>query len=959
MKPFLYRVAEAFLKEYGVIDRFTFVFPNRRAGLFFQRYVSVLAATPVFSPEILTINDCFASASRWQLADRLSNLFRLYRIFSDISKSGETFDNFVFWGEMLLSDFDEVDKYLVDARQLFTNVTELKEIEELFIEFSPRQLEAIRSFWSNFNPKKEGETQQNFLSTWKILYPVYDRFTNELEAAGLATDGMISRDVVNRLLNNNDPDEWSGKQFVFVGFNALNPCEKKLMEQLQKRGMADFYWDYEAPELQDSDNPASLYAADNMHAFPSKLIIAPEFVPMEQREMELTAVPSTVGQAHRVHEILNNLYPTGITEENWTKTAVLLPDEGLLMPMLHVIPPQISKINVTMGYPLKVTPVSGFVDHLFELQRRKRVSTNKVYFYYKNILSVLNHQYISALFQKDARRISEYITRNNKIYIEMNELNISPFFGLVFNPQTESSTMPEYLLKVLRALQSILKDDNAIENKQLTFDIIYAYYAAINRIEGIVSSLPDKVDMSFETMVRLIRQLTSGVTIPFIGEPLNGLQLMGMLETRGIDFENVIITSFNEGVYPAKNPTNSFIPYNLRRGFGLPTYEHLDAILSYNFYRLINRAKKIYFIYDSRTDGLQTGEVSRYFQQLHYHYRVKIRKENMQFNLAPENKVPIVVQKTPDVIKKLQQYMQGEEGRALSASSINTYIDCPLKFYLTEVEKTDTPDEVSEMIREDMFGTLFHGTMQNIYAQFVGKMVNPDDLRTISEDKIYLSKQINTAFAEHYFKRKNDTVELEGNNLLIGRVLMKYVAQVLKIDAVYAPFRYVASEEKCRINIQISTGSVSIKGFIDRIDEKEGVWRILDYKTGKGSLSFRSVDDAFNSTVKDRPKFVLQTFLYGVLLKEKAAQNAMQPGVYFMRDVFKGNFNTLFRLKLGPREEQEINDFKEFEDSFSEKLTDCIEEIFNPAVPFRQTDGNKPCEFCSYNAVCRKVDKNN
>lgn len=958
MQPFLYRVAQAFLQEHKTgISRFSFVFPNRRAGLFFQRYLSFQSDVPFFSPEILTINDCFTSASKWQVADRLSNLFRLYRIYTEIGKSDESFDSFVFWGEMLLSDFNEVDKYRVDARQLFTNVTELKEIEELFVDFSPRQLEAIRSFWANFHPKNESSTQENFISTWKILYPVYERFREELIAEGVATEGMISREVIDCLLRHEDPEEWQGKQFVFIGFNALNPCEYKLMAELQKRDMADFYWDYEAPELRDKDNPASLFYAENTHIFPSKLIVPQEYIPMDKREIVLTAIPSSVGQTRKIYEILNEIYPKGMDDENWTKTAVVLPDEGLLMPLLHAIPEQISKINVTMGYPLNVTPVSGFIDHIFELQRRKRFAAEKCQFYYRNILSVLNHQYISALYYHDVQAIAEDIARNNRIYLDEKQLQRNPLFTLIFSQQTDALAMPVYLSKILRLLQAELKNDEVSAESRLTADIVYAYYAALNRIDGIVSSLEEKIDLSFETMVRLVKQLTNSITIPFIGEPLNGLQVMGVLETRGVDFENLIITSFNEGVFPAKNPVNSFIPYNLRKGFGLPTFEHADAILSYNFYRLINRAKRVHFIYDSRTDGIQTGEVSRFYHQLRYHYGVAVREENVAFDIAPENKNPIIVQKTDEVLSKLKLYtLDGDEARALSASSINTYLDCPLKFYLTELEKTGEPDEVNEMIKDNMFGTLFHAAMQNIYRDFTGKMVHSDDLKAIAADKHHLSAQINTAFAEHYFRRKGEHVELEGNNLLIARVLLKYIAQVLLVDAQYAPFRYVASEEKCKINFPLSFGKVNIKGFIDRIDEKEGVLRVLDYKTGRGSLAFRNFEEVFDSSVKERPKFVLQTFLYGLLLKDKMPDKTMQPGIYFMREVFKNDFSTEFKMKPAPKEEIMITDFAKYEDEFSERLTVALEEMFRPEIPFRQTEGNKPCEYCAYNTICRKAE---
>ncbi len=957
MHPFLYRVAQTFLNEYGDgIRSFSFVFPNRRAGLFFQRYLSVLTDKPLFSPEILTINECFTSVSHLQTADRLSNLFRLYRIFLQQGKTDETFDTFVFWGEMLLSDFDEVDKYRVDARQLFTNITELRELDRLFNVFSENQIEAIRSFWSNFVPVPEGKTQENFMATWKILYPVYEQFHAELIAEGLATDGLICREVTDRLVRREDPEEWEGKQFVFVGFNALNPCEKELMLQLQKRDMADFYWDYESPELREAENPASLFYAENIHVFPSKLNVPQEYIPFVQKEITLTAVPSTVGQTRRVFEILDKLYATGTADESWTKTAVVLPDEGLLMPLLHAIPQQIEKINVTMGYPLQVTPVAGFMEHLFELQRRKRDFQGGSRFYYQNILSLLHHQYISGWFAADVQRISQDIIRNNKIYIDGAELRCNALFNLLFAPCQQPSELPGYLLAILKSLQTFIHNhDGENSDNRLTSDIIYAYYSAINRMAGIFADQPERIDISFETLVRLVKQLTAGITIPFIGEPLNGLQVMGGLETRGIDFENLIITSFNEGIFPSKNPSNSFIPYNLRRAFGLPTYEHQDAILSYNFYRIISRAKKVFFIYDSRTEGIQTGEVSRYFQQLKYHYGLEIPQVNVDYDIAPNNKNLIEVQKTPGIMQKLQLYLsEGDDARALSASSINTYLDCPLRFYLTEVEKTGEPDEVTEMIEDSMFGTLFHATMQNIYRPYVGKVVHAEELKIIAADKFAISNYINRAFSDNYFKRKGEKVELEGNNLLIAKVLLKYVVQVLHVDAQYAPFRYTASEERCHISFPISEGNVNIKGFIDRIDEKDGVLRILDYKTGKGDLQFRNWDDVFDPAAKKRPKFVMQTFLYALMYKEKAEGKSLLPGVFYLRDIFKPGFDTTFHLKAD-KTDIEIDSFHEFENEFADRLTDRLSEIFDQNVPFKQTNGDTPCKYCQYNSICLKV----
>jgi len=960
MNSFLHRIAQIYYSEHKEsISNFTFIFPNRRAGLFFQRYISEIAAKPIFSPEILTINECFELASTWQTADRLSNLFLLYRIYIEQSESDETFDSFVFWGEMLLSDFEDVDKYRVDARQLFTNITELKQIDQLFNIFSEKQVEAIRQFWSNFVPVTEGKTQEDFVATWKILLPIYEQFRAELIAENTATEGMICRDLADRLQAKIEIPEFENKQFVFIGFNALNPCERTLMAELQKRNQADFYWDYDAAELRNSDNQASRFYANNIHIFPSKYSTDPKVESLREKEIELIAVPSAVGQTKQVYSILDQLYPAKQAKElstSWINTAVVLPDESLLVPLLHSLPNQIGKVNVTMGFPLKSTPVSGLIDHIFELQKRMRVSGNKISFYHQTVSNILNHQYIAMLCTNEANSLTRQMAENNWIYIDADELKKNELLATIFIPQTNTHSFLTYLLQILRSLQNGWQQaTDEDHNYQLECDFLYQYYITINRMSDIMIDKPVDLEMSMDTLVRLTRQLTAGITIPFIGEPLDGLQIMGVLETRGLDFENLIITSFNEGVFPTKSSTNSFIPYNLRRGFELPTTEHQDAITAYNFYRLIHRAKRIYFLYDSRTEGMQTGEVSRFMHQLHYHYGVKVQKKTISFDIGFGNAQAIQIEKSTAVMDKLLRFTLSEErSPSLAASSINTYIDCPLQFYLTKVEDVEQADEVLETVEASMFGTLFHKVMENLYLPYKGQLMQMDDFDTIIKNTLQIDIEINKAFAKEYFKKKNNAiVPLEGNNLLIASVLRKYILQVLKVDKKNAPFRYISSEERCNMEFPIQNGqlNVNLKGFIDRVEEKEGCLRILDYKTGTGKLEFKNLDEVFEHNKDNRPKFVLQTFLYGLFYKEKSLGRSITPGIYYIRDVFKDDFHTdLFNKGL----KEKVTDFDVYENEFKEHLTACLEEIFNPEIPFAQTENVKVCQYCPYVGVCNR-----
>jgi Fe-S-cluster formation regulator IscX/YfhJ len=959
MNSFLFRIAQKYYSEQkDSISNFTFVFPNHRAGLFFQNYLASVAQKPLFSPEILTINECFSLASPWQVSDRLSNLFRLYRIYIQQSGSEESFDSFVYWGEMLLSDFDDVDKYRVDARQLFTNITELKEIDRIFNVFTEKQIEAIRQFWSNFIPVTEGKSQEDFVATWKILLPVYEQFRAELLAENTATEGMICRDVADKLESKLEIEEFNGKQFVFVGFNALNPCEKTLMVELQKRNQADFYWDYEAAELRDSENPASLFYAENIYVFPSKYKLETVVESLQDKAIEIIAVPSAVGQTKQVYSILNQLSDNvqQLTDHSWMNTAVVLPDESLLIPLLHSFPSQIEKINVTMGFPLKSTPVSGLIEHIFELQKRLRISSERVSFYHQTVSNILNHQYIALLCSDDANRLTRKMADNNLIYIEANEFNSNDLLKSIFVPQTDIKTFLPYLLHIIRILQNGWQQaSDETHDYRLECDFLYQYYIAINRMNDIVAEIPANVEMNPETLMRLIRQLTAGITIPFIGEPLNGLQVMGVLETRGLDFENLILTSFNEGVFPAKSNPNSFIPYNLRRGFGLPTTEHQDAITAYNFYRIIHRARKIFFLYDSRTEGMQTGEVSRFLYQLEYHYNVKIKRKIVSFDIGFGSPKPIQIEKSSAVMEKLQAFCSSEaESPSLSASSINSYIDCPLQFYLTKVEDVEQADEVLETVEANMFGSLFHKVMENLYKPFIGQMIQINDFEKLIKDIPLIENEIHRAFNTEYFKRKpGNYIPLEGNNLLISSVLKKYILQVLKVDKARAPFSYIGSEEKIRIQFPILNGkiNVNLKGFIDRIDEKNGQIRILDYKTGSGKLEFKNLPEVFEHNKENRMKFVLQTYLYCLLYELKTGSKNTIPGIYYIRDLFKDEFETELMNK---ETKEKVTDFEVYKDEFTSLITETLEEIFNPEIPFIQTENAKVCQYCPYTGVCNR-----
>lgn len=960
MNSFLFRVAKTYFDHHGSeINQLTFVFPNRRAGLFYQKALAEIAGAPIFSPEIITIEDCFRAASGRQNADKLNMLFQLYNIYLKKSNSDESFDSFVFWGEMLLNDFNEADTYRVNVEQLFTNITELKEIDQLFSYFSEAQIEAIRQFWQNFIPHNENTSQADFLMIWKILLPMYYDLKKILIDENIAYQGMMLREVTDKLIGKESIPWIDSRQFVFIGFNALNPSEKIFIQYLLKYNRADFYWDYESDELRESSNPASMFYAENTHLFPSKYSIEPQIKPLSAKEFQLISIPSAIGQAKQVHHVLRELYPESSDDNDFLKTAIVLPDEQLLMPLLYSIPENINKINITMGFPLSQTPIAGLMDHLYELHKRKRLTDDNTTFYHLNVLAILNHEIIGALCTQTVDTIKENIRINNLIYVEVAELHKHPILELIFNPTIQADNFISYLTNIIRTIHSQWKKISETSgDKSLTTAFMYQYYLTINRIDTILKAQPSTISINMDTLIRIVRQLTLSISVPFAGEPLHGLQLMGVLETRGLDFDNLIIISFNEGVYPTHSYSSSFIPYHLRKGFQLPTFEHQDAITSYNFYRLIHQAKKVFMITDTRSDK-GTGEVSRFFHQLHYHYKVPLNINTVVYDINIADQEGLEIIKDASIMKKLEQYRNKEASRkALSATSINTYIKCPLKFYFEYVEELRPKDELTETIETDMFGNIFHEVMANLYAPYKNQIISKEILQQLINNKRQLEQLVRDAFAKYIFKKpKGSITHLEGNHLLVSRIILKYINGVIQKDQNYAPFQYIDGEKFCEATLQTSIGEVNLKGFIDRIDEKDGRIRILDYKTGSGELEFKSWESVFSADIspEKRPKHVLQTFLYGYLYKQFTANQLISPGIYYTRKVFHKDFSTeLIYNSAELKGKKKVNNYLEYEKPFVEGLRECIEEMMDVSIPFRQTKVHDACKFCDFTTICKR-----
>jgi len=960
MTPFLYQVASLFYQQYGAeVSKLAFVFPNRRTGLFFQKYLSEVADKPLFSPTILTINDLFVQLSGKQAADKINMLFMLYDIYIRHSGSTETFDEFLYWGEMLLNDFDDVDKYMADARMLFTNVTDLREIENDFSFLDEDQIAAIRTFWSSFYPKGDSPNQEEFLAVWKILYTLYTDLREALAAEGRGYEGMIFREVVEQMEQDNCCD-LPYLKVVFVGLNALSVAEERFLMQLQKRGIADFYWDYASDKVTDRDNKASYFVERNLKNFPSQYPLPPE--EKTETQIEVIGIPSGIGQAKQVYTLLNELCKEDeMSPEEALRTAVILPDEHLLIPVLNAIPEQIRRINVTMGYPLAGTPVASLMEYILALQKNVRYVDRQPVFYFRDVLPILNHRYISSTGPETVNALVKDIAENNKIYISAADLGKTPLLSVLFLPVTDVNTFSDYLINVLQELNKVMhalsssgeeEEDATQRTNDLEQEFIFHYFTTVNRMKEIMQDAG--IEMKIDTYFRLLKRVTDTITIPFRGEPLSGLQIMGVLETRALDFDRLIILSMNEGIFPLRKAANSFIPYNLRRGFGLPTYEHQDSVWAYHFYRLIYRASHVSLLYDTRSNGLQTGEVSRFVHQLHYHYEEPLQNKLVVYNVSSAKTPALQVRKTDEVMQRLKAFHKGGH-RAISASAVNTYLDCPLKFYFSVVEGIQEEEEVSETIESNVFGSILHKVMEELYMPLCGKMVTADLLKAIKKDTPVLTGAIARAFAEIFFK--SDVVRpLTGQNFLIGEMIRKYVEKILERDSKLTPFRYIESERKINRLITLGDGrtEIQLKGFIDRIDEVRDTVRIIDYKSGSGTSVFTSIESLFDKEDKDRAKAVMQVFMYSWMLGDVPAGKTLQPGIYYMRTLFSDSFDAAVSRRVERMKTEPVTDFSVYSTDFEAELRRCLDEIFGQETPFVQTTTEKACAWCPFKDICGK-----
>lgn len=944
MTPFLKQVAEHYYAQENP-ERLCFVFPNRRAKSFFRKWyceqVKQHSSIPRLMPSLLTMEDLFLRLSGKEKTERTTLLLELYKAYGALNPKAESLDDFIFWGDVILADFDDVDKYLIDAKGLFTNVSDFKSIQDTYEYLTEEQIQAIERFLSHFK-KENGEYKLRFLQIWNILYPLYRDFNSAMDAKAMSYEGKTYRSVAEKIKEHPVVDLLQKKipecsKFVFVGLNALNECEKMLLRKLRDASLAEFCWDYSSSMIKNEANKSSFFLGHNIEEFHQAF--RPDSDGLPTPGINVLSVPSGIGMAKQIPEILRRL-PSDTLD---LKTAIVLPDEGLLLPVLNSIPENIQELNVTMGYPMNGSEFWSLVNDIASLQLHLRQKNGKWHFYHKQVWSIFSNSLFKCVVSEEGKKKAEDIKKAARYYIPQEDFAGDPVMESIFQPAVTDSTakdrnsihaIEDYLQKMTACVASRLKDT---EGMNVEMDFARLYHKTIDRLraEEDLTVLPS-------TFFKLLGSLVAGTSVPFEGEPLKGLQIMGPLETRALDFDNLIVLSCNEGVFPHRSVSSSFIPPELRKGFGLPTYEYQDAMWAYYFYRMIQRASTLWMLVDSRTEGVRSGEESRYIKQLELHFGAKVNRYVV--------KAPIDTGAMPGDIPKTEEHIQILKDSCLSATSLQNYLSCPAMFFYSKVEKLKEDTEVSESLDAGLLGNVFHSTMETIYKKYLNRSISAAELDAIIKDKKAIRNLVTGKIEE-----KLKTIEISGRNIIFLDIICHYVNQALTRDRQLMDtygvdsFSILGLEKHSTSEI----GGFKFEGYLDRLDSfRNKEVRIVDYKTGKVTdedflideeNAQKVVEKLFGADNENRPKIALQLYLYDRFISEDSK--------YLGYNIINSVYQTS-RLFIKEVENVELNE--KFRTLMDERLEALLKEISDTSIPWTRKGGEKTCGYCDFKMICGK-----
>jgi len=943
MKTFLEDIAQKVMTAHKEqLGDTTVIFPNRRAGLYFREHLKKQLDGPVWSPRIMSFQDFVAFQSTTQVADKLMLTHKLYETYSKVLKSKEGFDKFYYWGQMLLKDFDDVDKYLVNAENLYTNLSRQKQLDLTFGFLDEEQKAIIQKFWQGFDQSKSKQ-KERFEFVWERLHKVYAEFQKELKSEGLAYEGMQYRYVAEQI--DKLPLRKMNGPIVLAGFNALNLAEEKIISWLVENKNATVFWDVDAYYLNNKNQEAGhffrLYKSKNIFApsFPKE---TPNQLVAENKDVTITGVPQHVGQAKVVGQKLGKLLREQ-PDVDLRKVAVVLADESLLFPVLHSLPEEVQAINVTMGFPLSYAPVNSLIEHVLDLQRL--YNKQRKVFNFKPVMALLRHPLVVPHSPEAINDLADKIERENKVFLTKEDFIDEPILNAIFT--YAESNLIGYLSDILLALHKEEEGGTTVET-----EYIHHFFQLLNRYNTLLEDANQRIDvLSFS---RLFKQLARTERLPFTGEPLKGLQIMGVLETRNLDFDHVFVLSMNEDFFPSQGGKHSFIPYNLRKAYELPNFDQQDAIYAYLFYRLLQKPQHIEFFYNTEGNDLGGEEMSRFLQQLLHESPLKIKEEVLANYSEIEEVKPITIDKDQQVMQRLSRFLKTANGnpvKRLSPSALNTYLECRLRFYFRYVANLYEKDDLEDDVDARSLGNVLHYAMEFLYEDYVEQKGDPviskEDIKSL---KTLLEPSVIKAFRKQFSVPDDREFFFEGKNIIAKEIVKDFMKNILKLDAGYVPFQVVGTEKDYELDMSVGEQVVGLRGTIDRVDKKNDQVRLIDYKTGKDVHDFKEVEDFFDRENKSRNKAAFQTFYYALLYdQDRKNGEFMTPAVFNKEALFMGKDVLLKHKGTGP-----VLDASRYMPEYTEQLKLLLAELFDSSTPFDQTDDDKKCRFCAYKNICAR-----
>ena len=958
-RTFLEYVAEDMLAKWGTdMSRIVVVFPNKRAALFMNEYMARMAGKPMWSPAYTTISELFGKHSEYVVGDSIKLVCDLHKSFVKCTGIDETLDHFYGWGQLLLTDFDDIDKNMADADKIFCNLKDIHELDDLSY-LTDEQRELLKRFFANFSHDQETELKKRFLSLWSHFGDIYHDYNQRLRNQGIGYEGAIYREVATR-----KDIEFEYDTYIFVGFNLLQKVEQELFANLKKAGKAHFYWDFDTYYMPRNNsaytNAAGKYIAMYLEDFPNELDVCSADIYQNMRR------PKDVSFVMASTENIQARYASQWLREEGRclagrKTAVVMCDEAILAPIIQSLPPEADKVNITSGFPLGMTPIASFVSLLLDTYTSGIAGKGTCY----------RAQYASKLLRHAYTR---YISdKANDVYATIKEQHLvyPDHATLTMNGEDQGLALLFKTINIgnvhlLHHVETIIKliGVNAKDTEDAFLqESVFRMYTIINRLEQLAAN--GDMDVDINTLRRLIKQLIAAATIPFHGEPVVGIQIMGVLETRNLDFKHLLLLSCNEGNMPKGVNDSSFIPYAIRKAHGLTTIDNKVAIYSYYFHRLLQRAEDITIVYNNTTDNGHTGEMSRFMLQMMVDGQQKIKHYNLLADNSPIAHKPKSVSKTGSIKEKLDGM------KSLSPSAINRYIKCPLMFFYQYVASIKEPDCEDDVVDNRMFGNIFHKSAQLIYDEIMSHnngRIEKASIQKYLNTKGLLESIVDRAFNEELFKVKNSmrSPYYNGLHLINRKVLIEYLRQLLHSDQRTAPFEMLALEDAVYTQIAFETEDnnvrkIRIGGIIDRLDRvtdaRTGVStiRVVDYKTGfQATRKIKEIEEIFSdmNISQKHSDYYLQAILYSLIVDNSTKYNkqkdCVSPALLFVKQASKENYDPVLEI-----DSQKIANVREYKVEFEQHLKEVLHDIFNTNLPFTPTTDNTRCDKCAYRRICK------